>query len=785
MVTIEINGQELQVPKGQMVIQAAEAAGIAIPRFCYHKRLSTAASCRMCLVEVERAPKSLPACATQVAEGMKVSTRSRVALDSQRAVMEFLLVNHPLDCPICDQGGECELQDIAVGYGAGESSYRESKRIVKDQNIGALIATEMTRCIHCTRCVRFGQEVGGEMELGTTGRGEQMRISTFLEHTIESELSGNMIDLCPVGALTSRPFRFSARSWELQQHESVSPHDCVGSNLRVDSTGDRVKRVVARENAQINESWISDRDRFGYTGLADEFRLTEPMVRDPNGWRTASWEEALGLVVDGLKKVVGEHGADQLGALAAPTATVEEGYLLQSLVRGLGSNNIDHRLRQGDFRDGGVVTPCPDLMAKLEQADVIVLVGSTLRTQQPLLNSRVRKAAQAGAKVIHLDSVGSAGDYDLTEELVVAPDQLPALLAGLLKASMHSATPAGADQWRALLAELQPDAEQQAIAAILTGAERAVILVGDNAQASPHYSLITAYSRALAEVTGGSFAAVTAGGNGVGLAQAGVLPDRGLWNRPLAVSGLDARAMLASPRRAYLLLDCEPQLDCWDSAAASQAMAAADFVVALTPYRSDLLMQVADVLLPSAPFTETPGTLVNIMGMWQSFSAAVKPLGEARPAWKVLRVLGNLLGLEGFGYNSAQDVLGELSGRVERQSELGPVGELPALPNNNNGLSRVGPVACYSSDAMVRRAECLQGRRDSGRAAASVNPALATRLGLAAGEQVTVSQGGDVVVLPLLVDDQVADECVVVPAAELALISLGAAVGPVTLEPAT
>ncbi|MCG2634128.1 MAG: NADH-quinone oxidoreductase subunit NuoG [Gammaproteobacteria bacterium] len=780
MVTIEINGIELQVAKGSTVIQAADDAGITIPRFCYHKNLSIAANCRMCLVEVEKVPKALPACATQVTEGMKVKTRSSAALQAQRSVMEFLLINHPLDCPICDQGGECDLQEMAIGFGGSDSDYHEKKRVVRDRSIGPLIATEMTRCIHCTRCVRFGQEVAGEMEMGAPGRGEHMRIGTFLEQGIESELSGNMIDLCPVGALTSKPFRFSARSWEMQKHATVSPHDGVGSNLEVHTVQNQVKRVIARENPEINESWISDRDRFSYEGADASKRLAEPMVRTGDGWRTAPWDEALRIAVDGLKNVISQQGAEQLGALAAPTVTVEEGYLLQSLIRGLGSNNLDHRLRQGDF-PVAMLTQSENLFGELEQADAVLLVGSDLRRQQPLLNHRLRRAALAGARVMSLDSVAYDANYDLAEEIVAAPNEVPMMLAGILKAGLHDSTPAGVEQWRDCLSAIQPSAEQQAVAATLAGAERPLVIIGDNASTSPHYGLLRSYSRALAEVTEGGFAVLTPGGNSTGLALAGLLPDMAPGGVALAESGLNAREMLADPRRAYLLLDTEPQLDCWDSGAAGEAMSRADFVVALTPYSSEPLMAVADVLLPIAPFTETPGTFVNLAGLWQTFPAVVTPFAEARPAWKVLRVLGNLFGLDGFDYNTAQDVLAALQSKGAMVARPQSTGDLPPLPVSESGLTRIGELSAYSSDCLVRRAEPLQQRRDSARAEARINSTLAAELAVTAGQSVQVGQGDHRATLSLVVDDAVADGCVVVPAAHPATASLGPAVGSITL----
>ena len=402
-VNVEVNGVALKAPKGEMIIRVTDANGAYVPRFCYHDKLPIAANCRMCLVEVEKAPKPMPACATPVAEGMKIYTRSPKAIAAQKATMEFLLINHPLDCPICDQGGECELQDLAVGFGRDISRYHERKRVVKDLSLGPLVSTDMTRCIHCTRCVRFGQDIAGIQELGTTGRGENMQIGTYIEHSVDHELSGNIIDLCPVGALNSKPFRFQARAWEMTQHPLVSPHDGFGSRLYGHVLRGQLKRVVPQPCEEINETWIADRDRYSYLGLEAADRLTTPRVRASNGsWLDSDWETALNVAAKGLQGASQGDSVTGLGCLAHPSSTLEELYLLGRLAQGLGCANIDHRLRQRDFRDQDSDSGAPGLgmaLAAVDGLDALFLIGANLRAELPMLAHRVRKAAIRGASV--------------------------------------------------------------------------------------------------------------------------------------------------------------------------------------------------------------------------------------------------------------------------------------------------------------------------------------------------------------------------------------------------
>ncbi|HKU85026.1 MAG TPA: NADH-quinone oxidoreductase subunit NuoG, partial [Casimicrobiaceae bacterium] len=502
MLNIEVDGRAVQVPHGSTVMDAANKLGIYVPHFCYHKKLTIAANCRMCLVQVEKAPKPLPACATPVTEGMKAWTHTDQAIKAQQGVMEFLLINHPLDCPICDQGGECQLQDLAVGYGASASRYREKKRVVFHKYMGPLIsAEEMTRCIHCTRCVRFGQEIGGIMELGMSGRGEHAEIETFVGRTVDSELSGNMIDLCPVGALTSKPFRFAARTWELARRKSVSPHDGLGSNLVVQVKNDRVMRVLPLENEAVNECWISDKDRFSYEALNTPERLTQPMLKQGGEWKTVDWPTALEYVANGLTDVVQRHGPAAVGALVSPHSTLEEMALAARLVRGLGSDNVDFRLRQADFRDDGQRAGAPFLgmpIADLGRLDRALVVGSFLRKDHPLIAHRLRQAAKKGAQISSLHSVDDDWLLPVAHRAIVVPSLLPAMLGQIVVAAAQGAgKPAPA-----ALHGVEPVAAADVIAASLLSGERRAILLGNYAVQHPDASQIFALAHALCEITG-------------------------------------------------------------------------------------------------------------------------------------------------------------------------------------------------------------------------------------------------------------------------------------------
>jgi NADH-quinone oxidoreductase subunit G len=703
MINIEIDGKALQVEPGSTVIQAAHKAGTYIPHFCYHKKLSIAANCRMCLVEVEQGgkpfPKPLPACATVVAEGMKVFTHSKLAVDAQKGVMEFLLINHPLDCPICDQGGECQLQDLSVGYGASAARYQEEKRVVLNKNLGPLVSTDMTRCINCTRCVRFLQEIGGYMEMGQAFRGDRAEIMPFIEKTIDSEISGNIIDLCPVGALTSKPFRFTARSWELSRRKSVSPHDGLGSNLIVQSKLDRVMRVLPLENEDINECWLSDKDRYSYEGLNSEQRITKPMVKQGGKWQEVEWNVALDYASHALRDVAKNHGGSAVGALVSPHSTLEEMTLAAKLMRGIGSDNVDFRLRQTDFSLDGHRRGTPWLgmkVAELNKLDRVLVVGSTLRQEHPLLAQRLRQAAKRGTAI----SVVHAFDEDLlvkpAGKAIVASSQLPNALAQVLKAAaeLKGVAPDAA------VAGVTVSAEAKTIAQSLVSGSNAGVLLGNFAQQHPQAGTLNSLVQKLAEVLGARYGVLAEAANSVGGYLAGALPQNG---------GLNAATMLAQPRRAYLVLGAEPEFDCADGAAAQAALKTADSVIVMSPFKSEAMLEYADAILPVAPFTETSGTFVNMEGRVQSFQAVCKPKGETRPAWKVLRVLGNLLDLPGFGQDSSEDVRAEvLGGTPEFASGLdnGAAGAIDLAPNP--AADAMKPVPLYGADPLVRRAPSLQ-----------------------------------------------------------------------------
>jgi len=771
MLKIEIDGQSLEVAQGSTIIEAADAAGISIPRFCYHKKLSIAANCRMCLVDVEKAPKPLPACATPVAEGMKIATHSAKAIAAQKGVMEFLLINHPLDCPICDQGGECDLQDLAVGYGGDVSRYQEMKRVVLDKNIGPLIATEMTRCIHCTRCVRFGQELGGMMELGATGRGEHMRIGTYVAQSVDSELSGNMIDLCPVGALTSKPFRYSARTWELNDMPSVSPHDCVGANLNVQVRRNKVMRVLPRENEDVNEIWLADRDRFSYEALNSSERLLKPMIREKGMWRETDWSTALNVAVDGMQKVIAAHGPQGIGALASPMSTVEEFYLLQKLVRALGSGNVDHRLRQRDFSDDAEAPLFPYIglpIRELEAVDAALLIGSNIRKDQPLLGLRLRKAFLHDALLFAVNPVDYDFNFDLKAKVIVDPASLPAVLARIARALAES-TKAELPPEVVTLASGIPSEAERAIAAGLKGANHASVLVGNIAMAHPQAALLRSLADLIAELSGAHLGLLPEA-NGAGGWLAGCLPQRGANGAAVQPEGRNAQEMFAQPLKGYFIFGNEPQLDCVDGKLAQTALRQAGCVVAFSAFKSSL-SEVAHVLLPLTPFTETDGTFVNAEGRFQSFYAAVTPAGEARPGWKILRVLGNLFKLAGFDYTTSAGVLAEIEQKATPSAHL-KARHFVTAPATA-GLQRIAEVSMYAIDPLVRRATALQKAHDNTSPAARMNSREAQKQGVGSSARLRVIAGGESVTLDFLTDARIPDGCVSIPAGCPETLELG------------
>ena len=775
MAQIEIDGQTLEAEPGQMIIEVADAAGIYIPRFCYHEKLSIAANCRMCLVEVEKAPKPLPACATPIADGMKVFTASELAVEAQKGTMEFLLINHPLDCPVCDQGGECPLQDQALGYGKDISRFTEKKRVVEDKDIGPLIETEMTRCIHCTRCVRFGQEIAGIMELGMIGRGEHSEISTFLGHTVDSEVSGNMIDLCPVGALTNKPYRFTARVWELVSHDGISPHDCVGTNINIQTLRSRVKRILPRTNQSINECWLADRDRYSYEGLNSPDRLTKPLIKRDGQWNETDWESALKYAVSSLKQVIDTHGADQLGALASPISTLEEFYLLQKLIRGLGSNNIDHRLRQQDFSDDDADIMRPWLGCRIEdieKAKAILLVGSNIRKDQPLLGLRVRKAALSGANVMAINALDYDFNFELSHKIIARPTELAHELAAVVETTSNgSEVPSEITVWSA---SKQTESVQAIGQALMQAKGDALIVLGNAANSHRQASVLRALVQRLAQRTDANWGCVSEG-NGVAGWAAGCVPHRSGANGVVDKSGRNALAMIRQPLRAYLLLAVEPNLDCIDGHAAALAMAGADCVVALSAF--DIRGQInADVLLPITPFSETSGTFINCEGRAQSMAGAVPPLGEARPAWKVIRVLGNLFKVPGFDYVTSEQVKEEVNWQTPTHFDIDKSFQLSA-PNDatpgQDDLERISDLPLYRIDGIVRRADALQATRDNPPAMAWMEIGQAQHIGIQDGDSVKVQSNGGESQLTVKIDSTIPTGCVYIPSGYEQTVQLG------------
>jgi NADH-quinone oxidoreductase subunit G len=771
MVEIELDGKTVEVPQGSMVMHAANKLGAYVPHFCYHKKLSIAANCRMCLVEVEKAPKPLPACATPVTQGMKVFTHSAKAVEAQRSVMEFLLINHPLDCPICDQGGECQLQDLAVGYGKSNSRYDEEKRVVFHKNVGPLISMqEMSRCIHCTRCVRFGQEVAGVMELGMINRGEHSEITTFVGQTVDSELSGNMIDLCPVGALTSKPFRYDARTWELGRKRSVSPHDSLGANITVQTKNNKVLRVVALENEAINECWISDRDRFSYEGLNSADRVTTPMVKQGGQWLETDWQSALDYVAHSLKTISTESGPQAIGALAHPISSTEELHLLQKIVRGLGSNQVETRLRQTDIA-GAASAPWLGMpVTKLSELDRTLVIGSFLRKDQPIIAARIRTASKRSLQVSRIDA---GGDDWLIPATGIAAS--PSAWLGTLSEVALAVAKAKSASAPAGTSNVSVSEQAQKIADSLLSGTNAAVLIGSAAIAHPQSSDLHVLAQFIAQETGATLGFLPVGGNAVGAS---------LVN----ANGAGVQSVLSGDRRAVVLLNIEPDSDLPNPQEARSALAKANTVIALSAYKSADLLEVADVILPITPFTETVSTFVNPEGRAQTIQPSVKPLGDSRPAWKVLRVLGGLLNLDGFLYNLPEEVLGEALGdnyctRLSNQSTANAVSSGNATAAA--GLERMADVNIYAGDPIVRRSSALQLTRDAKRGnQVGLGQKLFSEFGLKEGDLVQVSQGNQTVVMPATLETNLAPTAVRISAGTVASAKLGSMFGPVTVSKA-
>jgi NADH-quinone oxidoreductase subunit G len=765
MIEIEIDGKKVKVPAGTSVIEAANRIGTDIPHFCYHKKLSLTASCRMCLVEVDKMPKPVPACATPATAGMVVHTHSHKAVKAQKAVMEFLLINHPLDCPICDQGGECRLQDIAVGYGASETRYSEEKRIVFHKNVGPLISMEeMSRCIHCTRCVRFGQEIAGVMELGMLHRGEHSEITAFVGKTVDSELSGNMIDLCPVGALTSKPFRYQARGWELTRSRSISPHDSLGSNLIVESKNNKVLRVLPLENEAINECWISDKDRFSYEALNSADRLTKPMVKQGNEWHETDWQTALEYIAHGLTDIRKDFGADAIAAIATPHSTLEELALLKKLIQGVGSSQVNFSPRRSDFALEGKIKPWLGLsISDFGQLQDVLIIGSFLRKDHPLLAARLRQAVKKDASLSMVHAVDDDALMPVANKILCAPSSWLTALAEIAAAvakKKNVAAPAGFEK-------ISPSKEAQAIADRLLSGRRAGIFLGNAAAQHPQASQLHAMAEWIATQTVAAFGYLTEAANTVGA----------------QLVNANAQPVFDQPRKAYVLLNAEPDLDCANPVATRAALEQAKMVVVMSPFKHS--MDVADVLLPIAPFTETSGTFVNAEGRAQSFNAVVSPLGDARPGWKVLRVLGNLLNVEGFNHESSEQVRDEVtSGATDLSARLNNFANQPPqlASQNPTGLERIADVPIYFADAIVRRAQALQMTADAKAPMARMAPALMQKLGIDNGANIRVSQGVGSVVLEAMADEGVAASVVRLAAADRTTAALGPMFGPITVE---
>lgn len=791
MVTVVIDEQTLEVPQGRMIIEVADEAGITIPRFCYHKKLSVAANCRMCLVEIENGRKPMPACATPVSDGMKVFTKSKKTVEFQKAVMEFLLINHPLDCPICDQGGECELQDMAMGYGSDVSRYTQGKRVVADPDFGPLISTDLTRCIHCTRCVRFGNENEGIREIGMTGRGEHSQIDSFLSGYVNSEMSGNVIDLCPVGALTSKPFRYRARAWEMAQKATVAAHDCIGSNLFAHTRRNDVMRVVPKENEQLNETWISDRDRFAYEGLHSADRLTEPMIKRDGEWEKVSWSEAFETILKRFNRVKDKHGLEQFGALASANSTLEELYLLQKIFRTMGCDNVDHRLRQHDVRHQKWQPLAPGLdcsLIELEEAQTIWLFGSNIRKAMPIMHHRLRQAYRKGSQIFGTNPADFEFRFKQAAKQIVGIDDMVVALSEVTKALIDLNPDASClnEAKIALFADIEPSDTSVKIAKALHKDKAPVIVLGDIALNHPQASSLYAMMDLVRALTGAKGGVLTEGANQAGAWLAGCVPHRTTAGVGVDKVGLDAHAMLTDkPVKAYVLMNVEPEFDSAYGQRAVKALNQADCVVALTPFAGEGVRAYADVMLPIGAWTETSGTFVNALGDWQTMQGIVAPKGEARPAWKVLRVLANFMEMDGFDYESREAVTAEIQALLDKEKCTPEKAKLPkALPKGQRTAKRVAEVPLYAPDQIVRRASSLQQTTEATTAAVvKMNAVMAKKLGVSEGEKVQVSQeAGIAVKLPVKICDSIADRNVFIPQALPETALLGAAFDKVTIE---
>jgi NADH-quinone oxidoreductase subunit G len=781
-ITVTINGQEIETQAGRLLIDVADENDIMIPRFCYHKRLSVAANCRMCLVEIERSPKPMPACATQCMDGMVVQTRSSSALAAQKSTMEFLLINHPLDCPICDQGGECELQDVAMGFGAGVSKYTEQKRVVMDKNFGPLIATDLTRCIQCTRCIRFGDEIGGMPELGATGRGESMEIGTYIEKAIVSELSGNVIDVCPVGALTAKPSRYTARPWELTQHAAVSAHDCIGSNTYVHTRGSEVIRVVPRENDSINESWISDRDRFSYTALKSPQRIMQPMLREDGELKVVDWETALNAATELLSEADGD-----IATLINPQATLEEHYLAQKLTRSLGSNNIDHRLTQVDFSAQQRAPVMPWLgrsLESLETLDAALIVAGNLRYEQPLLSLRLRKAVlNNNAAVSSIGHVSDQYNFNLQHELVGSATQLIRDLAAVAVALAECTNQALPDHLAKILTGCEPSTQHRAIARSLADAANAAVIVGIQALSNPQLALLQEICEAITGASGATLGYLSASANSAGACLAGAIPHRTAAGVALDNPGEHAGEILSGKHKLLLSFAVNPLLDTNSVTSLSDGN---ESVIAISCFDNDFIQQQADLVLPLAAVLETSGSFVNVEGLWQSFNGCVPARGESRQGWKILCALGQVLVPGEFEYADSVAVKNELKALcndVALSNLCGVQSAAKALPENASAIQKIGITPIYASDDMARLSAPLQATPlMKMQSAVIINHQQAKDSKLLDCDQVQVKQRKGTAVLPLRIDAGIPAGCVYVPSGIDAVKHLADAFGKISLE---
>jgi NADH-quinone oxidoreductase subunit G len=784
-VTIEVDGIVMQAPKGSMIIESTDKAGIEIPRFCYHPKLSIAANCRMCLVDVEKMPKPVPACATPVMEGMKVYTDSRRAMDAQHGVMEFLLINHPLDCPICDQGGECELQDQAMGYGRSVSRFSERKRVVKDKDVGPLVQTEMTRCIHCTRCVRFLEEIAGTTEMGGSGRGDRLEIGTCVQNSIDSELSGNIIDLCPVGALTNKPFRFAARAWELMAKPTIAAHDNVGSSLFYHVRRGEVMRAVPRENEATNETWLSDRDRYSHLGLYSDDRVSTPQLKENGEWKSVSWDEAIETVAGKIRSGMEKDGPDQMGLLMSPSAASEEYFLAQKLCRALECNNIDHRLREQDFSDDAArpVSPTFEMkIAGIENCDAILLVGSNPREEAPIIGHRIRKAWRNGGRVSVINPLDWPFMFETSLDAVVPPQQMLRELAALAAAVEKAGGEAAPGYLRPALDQAEAGQRHDELAARMKDADTGLVFLGQFAMSHPDAAWLRSLAHYISRATGCAFNILASGGNPNGAWLAGAVPHRGPGGSATG-AGMTSAEMLAKPRKSYLLWGIEPEFDGDNPARAMAALGKAETVISVVTHATGSLREISDVILPLAPHAESEGSLVNCNGESKTFSAATGALGEARPGWKILRRLGAALELEGFGQVTIRDIADEMNTALAAQPGA-PAEPVLAAPEVGSDLYRIGEVPMYSVDALCRRSAPLQQTAQAQSMFLGLNPADAERLGLADGAMARVRQGEGQAEMAVTLDDRVPAGGAWLRSATCATRELGHAVAPVTVETA-